>query len=357
MLKLYDIIVKVFGAFGFRVAKSSKRDKYMLLVKDKVNLAVGYKEPSESAAPPELEEFRSRAKGDNAHRCIFIAPGEFTEATAEVAEKGEVQLWDRVRLEREIGRAVLGEVEGISEPKAEDVFADVFAKELEARELPVAETGILVPVVAPTEYFKIGKVEEAEAKPAKAKVRRKKKARERPRYQILKPRVSKADASATAKKVIQGFRYDLELVPYYIYDYSCEALVEGRKETERSTGTIGINGLTGEGEEWSTHFDTVNHIKGAHTRLEPRIDEEGAFSKARELVINLNTKMIETVLDKDSATVIEKKKVKPKEDAVELTSRGMVYIPVWCIEGENGVMTIDASSGKILKEDLYKSSR
>ena len=33
----------------------------------------------------------------------------------------------------------------------------------------------------------------------------------------------------------------------------------------------------------------------------------------------------------------------------------LVYLPVWCIEGRNGVMIIDAASGNILKEETFKS--
>ena len=44
----------------------------------------------------------------------------------------------------------------------------------------------------------------------------------------------------------------------------------------------------------------------------------------------------------------------PKEDAIEINRRGLIYLPVWCVEGSNGVMIINATTGKVVKEDTYR---
>ena len=48
--------------------------------------------------------------------------------------------------------------------------------------------------------------------------------------------------------------------------------------------------------------------------------------------------------------------MKPKFEAIDMNTKGIHYLPVWCIEGSNGLMIIDASSGKIIKEDIFRSS-
>ena len=40
-----------------------------------------------------------------------------------------------------------------------------------------------------------------------------------------------------------------------------------------------------------------------------------------------------------------------------LEKRGLVMVPVWCVEGSHGVMILDATTGKIISEDYYQETR
>jgi len=39
---------------------------------------------------------------------------------------------------------------------------------------------------------------------------------------------------------------------------------------------------------------------------------------------------------------------------VLLRRKGLVYLPIWTVEGSNGVMLVNAVTGKIIKEDFYR---
>jgi hypothetical protein len=35
--------------------------------------------------------------------------------------------------------------------------------------------------------------------------------------------------------------------------------------------------------------------------------------------------------------------------------KGLIYLPVWCIEGKGGAMIVNSSSGKIVSEHLHSA--
>ncbi|MCK5559311.1 MAG: hypothetical protein KAJ51_01915, partial [Thermoplasmata archaeon] len=169
---------------------------------------------------------------------------------------------------------------------------------------------------------------------------------------IIKPKVTKDQAASMASKIVRGFRFNLELIPYYIFNYICE-FESGLPEDARSSGMIGINGLTSNIEEWRGSLKTTRYLEEEHTKLDIKFPYDKALALVREAVIELNTKSIETREESDQTIIFEKKELKPKADAIEIKSKGLYYLPVWCIEGSNGLMIIDASTGKVIKEDFF----
>jgi hypothetical protein len=131
-------------------------------------------------------------------------------------------------------------------------------------------------------------------------------------------------------------------------------MVEGQNTPQISSGIIAVNGLTNSAESWNFPFETVIELETTHTKLEPKVDENKAFVTAKETSIALNTREIQTVDDRGAVTIYEKKKVSPKEGAIDINRRGLIYLPVWCVEGSNGVMIINATTGKVVKEDIYR---
>jgi len=339
-MNLGKLITLVFNSYGFEIKSDDGAHAYVLATKGSVNLSVGYHFKIEPLSKKDMLSFMGQANNDDAHRMIFISLGEVTEDVEKLASEGDVKIWDRPKFESVIGKALLSSTEDY--------------EQLEANPLEEA-------VVEGIKQYKgdIDKVDQTQEEEKKEESEEEAEEDEGPKithYQILKPRITKEEASLMAKKIIRGFRFDLELVPYYVFDYSCELLVEGSQKVASNSGTIAINALTSNMEEWTPTFETVPEIEIEHTKLSPRFAGDEIAVKAREAVCRLNTRTIETMEDRDSATVIESKKVEPKEDAINLDTRGVIYIPVWCVEGSNGVMIIDGTNGKVLKEDLYKET-
>jgi hypothetical protein len=251
----------------------------------------------------------------------------------EFAAQENILLWDRKKLEEEIGRAVLSGAAG--ESGAHELLESIEGGPDIADEAPQAIPEISL---------------EVEPVPIKTPPVREDDSGEL----IMKPRMTINEVSEISKKIVQGFRFDLELIPYYVFEYSCELLVEGQTTPQTSSGTIAVNGLTNSAETWDFPFETVLDLETTHTKLEPKVDENRAFETAKETSIALNTREIQTVDDRGAVTIYEKKKVRPKEGAIEINRRGLVYLPVWCVEGSNGVMIINATTGKVVKEDIYR---
>ncbi|MFQ5884838.1 MAG: hypothetical protein ACE5IO_07035, partial [Thermoplasmata archaeon] len=90
-------------------------------------------------------------------------------------------------------------------------------------------------------------------------------------------------------------------------------------------------------------------------KLEPKIDEKEAFQIAQNKAMELGTMEKERVRETGSARVVEKKRIKPKKEDVQIGGEGLVYLPIWCVEGTKGVIIINACTGKILRENLYRS--
>jgi hypothetical protein len=170
--------------------------------------------------------------------------------------------------------------------------------------------------------------------------------------QIFKSVLTAEDVAEISKKTIQGFKQELELVPHYLFDYSCS--FEGKDgQTVKREGVVSINALTGKYSSWNNEPET--DPKAAHlVQLEPKIDGENARKIAIHAVTQLNTEFKEIITERDHATIIEKATFRPEPSAINLDSQRMVMMPVWCVEGKHGVMILDGISGKIISEDYYE---
>jgi hypothetical protein len=354
LVKIIEILTKIFRSYGFNILSTSEYSRYVLASKDKVTIAIGYNDQNEVPSIDDLRIFLRNSKKDRATRRVFISMSDFSADLNRFADQKDIQLWNQERLQQELGKALITEMNTLEKPKVEETAArsifDIFGKSTSSTtsesksQDSIYDIGFSVPSAPLDEPEDLGKVSDSTEFIDE----------DEEEYRILKSRIDKDEALKMAKKTMDGFRFDLELIPFYIYNYSCDLILGGRTPPQRNTGTIGINALTKQIEEWPPIFETVRDLDYHYTRLSPRIAEDEAYEFAFSAVININTKIIETKEEKDSAIIIEKKKVEPKPDAIELIKKGLVYLPAWCIEGSNGVMIIDATTGKVMKEDIFR---
>lgn len=326
MVTLHELVVKILRTYNYEIRQTDR--SFILAHKDGNYVAVGVMLEDLPISLDDINNFLNKIdalKNIQFVAKIFISLQKPTREALELVSRNNIIIWDKEKLRDEIGRATLIELGGVT------LKEDFITKPEELEISSISGTKQPFPELS----IEIEKLRS-----------------QRPEL-IIKPRINLEDATEIARHTIRGFRYELELIPYYMFEYSCDLVVEGRETTEQKRGILGINGLTGNYEQWQKNFETVGEIQSSHTKLEPKIDDEKAYRLAQESAIELNTTEIETVRDKGTVTIIEKRKVRPKDGAINLKKRGLIYLPVWCVEGSNGVMIINAATGKIIREDFY----
>lgn len=166
----------------------------------------------------------------------------------------------------------------------------------------------------------------------------------------LKPIMDFDEVTELGEKMAKGFRYRLELVPHYLYDYSV-TMQDGKEDS----GELYLNAISGSGNFWRRDFQRVADIKRSHFKLEPKITQEEGKIRALKAIHKRDRYMEreEERWEEDGVTIVERpKKVSSTED-INLYFREMVYVPMWAVEGTQGIVIINAATGKVEGEPLY----
>jgi hypothetical protein len=338
MTSFNTLITKIFKTYGYEILRNTEHQRYIFAKKDTITLAIGYLLPDAKPTKRDIRGFIKSSHNDEAHRSIFIST-ELTDELKNILEGQNIEVWERDNLEREIGKALLSDLPEFGGEGQAD-FETVMEKPAQTTSNDSERHEIMVPFVLGEIPTTISGEKSQETLDSD--------------LTIMLPKINREQAQSLTKKIVRSIRFDLQLIPYYIFDFSCEVEEGKSKKRKLNKGTLGINSLSNHIEEWPDNYDTVNSIDQEFTKLEPSFTLEEATEKVREAVIALNTREIESIEDKGTAIIIEKKKIKPKDDVMDINSRGMVYMPVWCVEGSNGVIIVDATSGKIVREDIFK---
>jgi hypothetical protein len=315
MSSLYDLIHRMFHYYGFDL-KGDLEEGYLLAYKGSLKIAIGMKK--QYVDQEDIKFFADIIANEGADRGIFLAIANFSAEAEKMAGKYKIVLWSREYFEAEIGRVVLNEAEGIKREHGEELFEQIlgFFDSEDEEETPIVtleatdQELVLVPVIGMEAASNIG-----------------------------------------GKRVKHPFKFDLQLVPFYIFDYHCEVVGKSHQKPKKMMGTIGVNGLTGDAERWIRKVDARATIEAPHSKLEPKISQEDSETSATDLAIRINTRMVQSTDRKPHVTVYEQKFVKPNPDAIELDFKGLYYVPMWCIVGTNGLVVIDATSGEVLREE------
>ncbi len=164
----------------------------------------------------------------------------------------------------------------------------------------------------------------------------------------LKPIVSFDDVTELGEKLVKGFRYRLEVVPHYRFKYN----IRLHDETEQN-GELYLNGISGFVHFWNLPFERVSDIKRTHFKLEPKITQEEAPPRAmRGLLKELSdleeySEKTPERWEEDGAIIVERIDRTPSEEDIDLILKEMVYVPMWAVEGTEGIAIVNAATGKV----------
>jgi hypothetical protein len=324
LVSLKNIISHILRKHGFEVYEI---DDIIYGQNDSNLVTVGI---YENVTIKEIREHVSKISDKDGRHIICVL--EAGDAAIEEAKRTGLVIWRRQDLEADIGQAL---VNRINQAEEETIFTGLFREkehipdsspEPDVQPMISLEAQEMAPIIIET----LG----TEGQP-----------------RIVKSRLTLEDVKEISDNTIQGFKHDLELVPHYVFNYTCN--YDGKDGQEiHGTGIIAINALTGKYTGWDAEpeFDTEH---GHHIQMEPKIDEENAIKIAIHAVAQLNTEFKEIIVEREHATIIEKAIFRPEEGNIKLERQTLVMVPVWCVEGKYGVMILDGITGKIISEDYY----
>ncbi len=166
----------------------------------------------------------------------------------------------------------------------------------------------------------------------------------------LKPVMDFDDVTELGEKMAKGFRYRLELVPHYLYSYKVKM-----QDGEEDSGQLYINAISGSENFWSFSFERVADIKRSHFKLEPKISQEEGMRRALKAVHNRDRyrQRQEERWEEGGTTIIERGKKVPSKEDIDIYFSEMVYVPMWAVEGTEGIVIINAATGKVEGEPKY----
>jgi hypothetical protein len=349
LLDLSKVISSLFQTYGYDIESRSTASRYILAKKDNMALSIGYRDFGQEITTKDILNFMATAEGDDPQKSIFISVSGILPEIRKTAEDGGVTLWDKEKLEKEIGRVLLKDVESIG-----DLGEGHFIRALGVETTPVLsgirtassqdldpekaeELGLIVHTGELAKKFDTDYlIDEPAGDGTETDL-------------FLTPSLTQDAAKNLAKKTLSNVSINMKLLPYYIYDYSCQIAQESGDFITEIKGKLALNTVMGGIYKWGEEQQIIDKMEGEYSKLMPQIDESVATRKILDAIIEMNTKVVETMEETESVTIIEKKKVRRKEDAIDIERSKVVYLPIWCAEGSNGQMIIDATNGEVMK--------
>lgn len=302
-----DYMVEILKSRDF---STEEREGYLYGRRDDISIVIL---PASDDVDQEARRFVRRVAGFHGRK-VVAALGPIDGPVQSFLQENGVHYWGREEIEHEIGNMQLASIEKLD---GKSLIDEVISDELPERPAEPPEQAI--PVI----------VESAKSESER----------------IVKPNFFLEDVKYLARHEVQGHRFELELVPHYLFHY-----VLNFEGGHQKAGIAAVNALTSHVEVWRWGFELVDDIDLPYSKQEPKIDFDRAKVLAEELVSKEYRSKVETVRDFGHSEIIERQK--KQKDPIVLEPKGLVYLPVWCVEGKGGAMIVNASSGKIISEHL-----
>jgi hypothetical protein len=165
-----------------------------------------------------------------------------------------------------------------------------------------------------------------------------------PGERLVRPRLGRPEAELLAG--VEGFRYTLRLVPYYVAPYRVrEPVAPGRAGATREY-LVAVHGLSGRVEVWEGgDRELAAELAEPHERLEPIVADERARELAERRLRERHTVSVDHTEQHGGALVIERRRVPPGPEDLKIGSFALLHVPFWYVEGADGRVVIDAVSG------------
>lgn len=353
MRSIAELVEELLRFNGFSIRRE---ERFLSASKGSIRIMVRIEGEIETLTGSYIEELRRTSGGDGFDRILLVHTGNVAQEARGLLDRYNIVLWDRERLSLELGRAILASAEG--ETRGPELpFMDYLLVD-RAEEATSGGPDDLTVEVPPTVEASFAR-EAAIAAGGQADILTFIEAAQRPvrvadaRDRYVEVRLTAEDAQARASRLRETTRCDLQYMPFHLFDYQVELEDDVGDVAVKDNGTLAVNALTGQAQEWNIAH---SYAKGPPTDpdaavMRPTIDGMAAYEQANRAVKELHTRVVERVEERGTVTVFVKHHLKPRDGAIDITPMGLVYMPVWCIEADQGVAIVNASTGRIVKEE------
>ena len=160
----------------------------------------------------------------------------------------------------------------------------------------------------------------------------------------IRPRITREDAERGAG--VEGFRYTLRLVPYYVFAYRVRAAAPHGGPGPVTDHLVAVSAISGKVEYWENREpEFVAEIEEPHQRLEPSISEEAARKAAEEATRRRHTVSVDHSEQHGGALIIERRRVPPGPEDLHFSPPVLIHCPYWYVESADGRVVLDAVTG------------
>lgn len=317
-----DLLEDIFEIYGIPhetknnvLITEKKREKYPIILKEN---SVNY-----NTLDGLIDKFGGKF--------LVISLSGFSRGAKALAEETGIDLWDKNKLEKEIGKAVLSEVGvenrlDLNNPNNLDLIERETQKE---------------PSFSKNDFS----VREQKNKKSKTKQNSKLK------NDFFPLKISKEDA--IKKSNIKNPKiHILKFNPYFEIEYSCNSTLSYREEEYeiKEEGKIYLNAIDGEISDFNI-AETTSSIEAKNVsfdKKEKKYNKKEATQKAlkkirRKLSIEKNIGE-----NRKESIVFEKKELKPNKEDIEIINNGLIYRPIWDVRNSKQSTQIDGVNGSIV---------
>ncbi len=321
VVDLRELLKKIFALKGVEILDREPYD--YIWARDVEGLELIYLEDSVQVDGEYVVSFSRKTEQIHASKTIICLKG-CTSNARDMAEKLKIDLLDRREFAHVLGEFLIeiyeqGKLNDLEILKEEDIEVEEFETEQDEDTIPIF-------------------LEEVD---------------EEGEERIIKPIVMPEKAEEIARNYIHGFHQELVLLPYFLFEYSLELLIEGTMQTKAVKGVLAINAINGKHDLWKRGYETTTRINLEHRKMEPKVGLDEVKSQVESILEEQYSREEEVKIEGENVTIIEKKKTRPKKGSIKAHFMGLYYLPLWVIEGKRGIITINAATGEIIKEKIY----
>jgi len=368
---ILDAISGIFIGYGGRIAPSNTDPIYLRVVVEDLKIAVGYSITDQQPGTAPIVDFLSLTEDTFFHYHVFITNHHLSEDVVDFSRDNDVILLGRNDLEHELGKAHLGSLEMFSHPRIHLDEREVNGsgeEQLVRRTLDDIQQSVAGETVDERpELILVLKQYQEKNTPLNEEPEHaidtlwasedtgqngSQSLTEEPAQQtsgmILIPKLQLTDLPELCTAITPLTNTQTELIPYFLFTYSCTIIEEGSGVKKARTGLMAVNGITMGVEEWEPGFSTVSELPMDYIRLDPRTDGKVAKDLALNVVVQVNTRVMNVKVEENGSTVHVKRKSYPDTSSIELSPEGVYFFPHWHVRSDTGSMFVDAVNGEVI---------